>query len=378
MARDEYFIGLMSGTSLDGVDIALIQVTQSGTIKLIDFNCLPLPQTLQQKLADISIAEQVNLEQLGQLNIELAKLCANGCNQLLAVSNVKKEQITAIGSHGVTIRHRPELANAFTMQITDPNTLAALTGIDVIADFRGMDMAFGGQGAPLVPKFHQALLAKEQDAIFVNLGGIANITVIEQNSRDSHNILGFDTGPANTLMNLWCKQHQGVDYDQNGQWAKTGTVCEELLTILLSDSYFAKGYPKSTGKEKFNLSWLEQALDKLGTKLEAKDVQATLLMLTVTSVAEQVKQFSSKAVYLCGGGAQNSYLVEKLRELMPKHIIQTTNELGVDSDAMEAMAFAWFAYCRVHGLSANTPSVTGARLPAVLGGWYSAKYEELN
>lgn len=377
MANNQYFIGLMSGTSLDGIDVALIQTSRTGSIKLIDFKCVPLTKSLAEQLAQVSIADQINLEQMGQLSVALAKLCAAGCNDILQINDLTAEQVTAIGSHGVTIRHRPELEHSFTLQITDPNTLAALTGIDVVADLRGMDMAFGGQGAPLVPKFHQALLANTsaaQQGIFLNLGGIANITVIEQDKP----VLGYDTGPANTLMNLWCKQHTGEDYDHNGNWAKTGKVSEQLLTSMLADPYFSIKAPKSTGKEKFNLVWLEQMLDCVNEPLAQEDVQATLLMLTAKSVAEQIEQFNVKQLYLCGGGAQNLFLVETLQQLLPSLDIKNTSALGVESDAIEAMAFAWFAYCRVNNIVANVPSVTGANSSVVLGAWYSAGGKELN
>lgn len=377
MAMNQLFIGLMSGTSLDGVDVALIEVSPAGAIRLIDFHCIALPVDLAEQLAQVSIAEAVNLEHVGQLGVQLAQLCAQGCQQLLTKNHLRASQITAIGSHGVTIRHRPELEHSFTLQITDANTLSALTQIDVIADFRGMDMAFGGQGAPLVPKFHQALmksLAKTQSGIFVNLGGIANITVIENDKP----LLGYDTGPANTLMNLWCKLHQGTEYDENGNWAKSGRVCEQLLTKMLGDEYFSKPAPKSTGKEKFNLAWLESMLAQVSTALPPQDVQATLLMLTAKSVADQLNVFSTKSVYLCGGGALNQYLVSQLQTLLPNHKIYNTSALGIDSDAMEAMAFAWFAYCRVNNITVNLPSVTGARSAVVLGAWYSAQGKELN
>lgn len=371
METQQYFIGVMSGTSLDGVDIALVQIAQQGSIKLVDFSCIDLPSQLTTQLAHVSVAEQVNLQELGQLNVKLAKLFAQGCNDLLKANQLTSQQITAIGCHGITIRHCPELEYAFTWQITDANTLSALTNIDVVADFRGMDMAFNGQGAPLVPKFHQALLEAEQQAVFVNLGGIANITVIEHNQP----VIGYDTGPANTLMNLWCQQHLSKSFDEDGQWARSGNVCEELLTQFLSDDYFAKAYPKSTGKEKFNLPWLQAQLDKLSKPVSPVDVQATLLQLTVKSIAMQIQQFSVKDVYLCGGGAQNLYFVEQLKLALPTHNIASTDALGVGSDEMEAMAFAWFAYCRINALTANVPSVTGAEQTAVLGAWYRAKSE---
>lgn len=376
MANTQYFIGLMSGTSLDGVDIALIQVLPTGSIKLIDFNYIPLPLHLSEQLAEVSVAQYVDLELLGQLGIELAKLCALGCNNLLTNNQLNSEQVTAIGSHGVTVRHRPELEHSFTLQITDPNTLAALTNIDVIADFRGMDVAFGGQGAPLVPKFHQALMTsvnQTEQGIFVNLGGIANITVLEQGKP----VIGYDTGPANTLMNLWCKRVTGKEFDADGKWARSGHVNQTLLSNMLADDYFSLSAPKSTGKERFNWTWLEGMLATLNEPIEAEDIQATLLMLTAKSIADQIQRFNVQQLLLCGGGAQNGYLVETLKRLLPEHDIKNTDALGVDSDAMEAMAFAWFAYCRVNNITANVPSVTGAKHPVVLGAWYSAQGKDI-
>lgn len=374
MDNNQYFIGLMSGTSLDGVDIALVQISTQGKVSLIDFACLALPPQMTQQITEVSMSEFVNVEQLGQLNVQLAKLFAEGCNKIIQRNDLTAAQITAIGCHGITIRHCPDLSHPFTLQITEPNTLAALTGIDVIADFRGMDMALGGQGAPLVPKFHQALLAKQQEAIFINLGGIANITVIENDKP----IIGYDTGPANTLLNIWCQQHTGQDYDHNGDWARSGQVCEELLTQFLADEYFARTYPKSTGKEKFNMTWLQTQLSNLSEQPRAEDVQATLLLLTATSVAQQVEQFTAQEIFLCGGGAQNLYLVEQLKQQMPWAKVENTQVLGLGSDEMEAVAFAWFAYCRVNNISANLPSVTGARANAILGAWYSGESEYVN
>lgn len=368
MANFQYFIGLMSGTSLDGVDAALVQIDSDGKVELVDFYCFELDALLAQELARISVAESVNLEQLGQLNIKLAKLFAQACNHLLVANALCANQITAIGCHGVTVRHCPDIEHAFTLQLTDPNTLSALTGIDVIADLRGMDVAYQGQGAPLVPKFHRALLSQQQQGVFVNLGGIANITVI---ARDKP-ILGYDTGPANTLMNIWCQQNIGKDYDDGGQWARTGKVCKALLNHFLADEYFTKSWPKSTGKEKFNLSWLQANLAKISDQLKPEDVQATLLVLTVTTVAEQIRQFKIKDVFLCGGGANNPYLVEQLVSLLPSYQVNNTTALGVGVDEMEAMAFAWFAYCRINGINANVPSVTGAQQECVLGAWYSS------
>ena len=373
MNTSQYFIGLMSGTSLDGLDVALVEVQRDGKLSLIDFICKPLPKPLSSALASMSIAQQVDLDQLGQVSVALAKLSASACLHIIEKNHLLPERITAIGSHGVTVRHRPNSEHSFSLQITDPNTLAALTGIDVIADFRGMDIAHQGQGAPLVPKFHQVLLGQfnqqfstNTDAILANLGGIANISVLAQ----GQGVVGYDTGPANTLMNLWCQQHLNQDFDVDGEWAATGKVCQALLAKMLQDAYFAEGWPKSTGKEKFNLAWLQGHLSQLEQALPPQDVQATLLMLTVQSLANEVTKFNVSHLYLCGGGSQNPVLVAALKDALPNHAIATTMALGVDADALEAMAFAWFAYCRVHQIPANVPEATGATRAAVLGAWY--------
>lgn len=372
--QNQYYLGLMSGTSLDGVDIALVQIGQDNHVQLVDFTCLDLPLHLAEQLQQVSIAERVSTEQVGQLGIELAKLKAKACIDMLAANKLNNRDVVAIGSHGVTIRHRPELELPFTLQITDPNTLAALTGIDVIADFRGMDMAVSGQGAPLVPMFHRALFAETEEAILANLGGIANITVLST----EQDIVGYDTGPANTLMDVWYRKNQGPGFDCGGQWAKSGKVIDSLLKQMLALPYFSQSYPKSTGKETFNLAWLESLLAQQSTQYNPADVQSTLLMLTATTLADEISKFSPKLVYLCGGGGQNDYLVSVLRGLLAEHQILTTADAGVDPDALEAMAFAWLAYCRVHQIPANAPSVTGATRPVVLGAWYSAHREEWN
>lgn len=369
MQSKKYYIGLMSGTSLDGVDITLVNIGALGQPKLIDFKCIPIPAQLKSHLANFCNAELVDLELVSEVSVQLAQVCAEAVNILISDNGLVATDVKAIGSHGVTIRHRPNSKYPFTLQITEPNTLAALTQIDVIADLRGMDVANGGQGAPLVPMFHQVLLREGQDGIFANLGGIANITVIKQ----EQNIIGYDTGPANTLMNLWCEIHQGVEFDRDGQWAASGTVLPDLLSSMLQEPYFQQPYPKSTGKELFNLDWLSSHLLTLETGYSAVDVQATLLELTVQSLANEIEKFDVKNLYLCGGGSDNDYLVTQLKRLLPEKLVQTSIDIGVSTDALEAMAFAWLAYCRVEQRSATATSITGAKKSSILGAWYTAK-----
>lgn len=369
MQSQQYYIGLMSGTSLDGVDIALVSIEPHSKPSLIDFKCLQIPAEIKTQLANFSSAELVDLELLSEVSVQMAQICAKGVNALIADNNLEANDIQAIGSHGVTIRHRPNSKFPFTLQITEPNTLAALTQIDVIADLRGMDVANGGQGAPLVPIFHQELLDNGQNGIFANLGGIANITVIKQ----GQNIIGYDTGPANTLMNLWCECHQGVEFDRNGEWAKSGSVIPDLLHSMLQEPYFQEAYPKSTGKELFNLDWLSSHLLTQKSIYSTADVQATLLELTAQTLVYEVKKFDVKNLFLCGGGSNNEYLVSRLKGLLPNKLVQSTFDIGVSTDALEAMAFAWLAYCRVEQRPATATSVTGATKASVLGAWYTAK-----
>lgn len=390
MNNKTYFIGLMSGTSLDGIDVAIVDIksvqnSKHHSIALIASQSVALPDSIKSQLIHLSFEQNVNMQTLGETGVQLAQLFAQSINALLASQGIDKSQIMAIGSHGLTIRHQPYGAFPFSLQITDPSLLAQLTGIDVVSDFRNMDIAVGGQGAPLVPAFHQALLGEtSQGCIVLNLGGIANITVLNPGA----DVIGYDTGPANTLLDVWCEKHTLKAYDKNGIWASTGRVIPELLTLMLAEPYFAEAYPKSTGKELFNLDWLFNKIDEYqtisSTKLNKKlippeDIQRTLLELTVVSAALQIKQFThTHTLFVCGGGVHNQCLVEQLQQQLPAHQIKATDEVGINSDALEAMAFAWLAYCRVHLISANSPSVTGAKSKVIMGSWYSAKSEKVS
>jgi len=388
MNKKNYFIGLMSGTSLDGIDVALVDIqsqpsTNDNKISLIASHSVSLPEPIKSQLIHLSFEQHININVLGETGIQLAKLFATAINDLLKSHNIDKNQIVAIGSHGLTIRHQPSGPLPFSMQITDSNLLAQLTGIDVISDFRNMDIAAGGQGAPLVPAFHQALFSEVKGGcIILNLGGIANITVLNP----KQNVLGYDTGPANTLLDTWCEKHTGNTYDKNGQWAASGKIIPELLEVMLTDPYFILSFPKSTGKELFNLAWLDTQLalytEKMNvqvTELAPEDIQATLLQLTVLSVASQIKLFThTKTLFICGGGVHNQTLIKQLKQQLPQHNIESTDTFGIDSDALEAMAFAWLAYCRVNLISANSPSVTGAQSQIMMGGWYSAQMHKVS
>jgi len=288
-------------------------------------------------------------------------------SQLLASNYIRPEQIRAIGSHGQTIRHMPEGKHAFSLQIGDPNSISVLTGIDVIADFRRKDIALGGQGAPLVPAFHQAAFGSDkQSRVVVNIGGIANITYLPKDK--SKQILGYDTGPGNTLLDAWCKKHTGNNYDAKGEWAAQSTADPQLLRTLYSHPYFHQSAPKSTGRELFHLAWLEQQLAVQTDKIEPQMVQTTLVALTSMSIAAQIHKFDDvEQVYVCGGGAQNEFLMEYLESDLHECELCYTDTLGIGTDAVEAMAFAWLAYAHINKISGNIPSVTGASRAAVLG-----------
>jgi len=282
---------------------------------------------------------------------------------------IASHRIRAIGCHGQTIFHQPDGKYRNTLQIGDPNFITEHTGITVVADFRRRDMAAGGQGAPLVPAFHNAMFrSAEVERVILNIGGIANITVLAANPDSA--VLGFDTGPGNTLMDLWVQEKQQQAFDTDGVWAASGKVDAALLNTLLADEYFARRIPKSTGREYFNLAWLQDQ-----TRLEhfrAEDVQATLLELSCVSIAQAIGKHAPAAreVYVCGGGARNSHLMQRLQRLLAPSSVQTTAALGLEADAVEATAFAWLARQTLNGRHVNLTGVTGARHPAILGAVY--------
>ncbi len=364
------YVGIMSGTSLDGIDIALSRFNpDQQQAECLDALCLEIPSELKQQLLSLCSSADDELVRAGQAGICWAKLAAAGVNQLLQRNQMSAADISAIGSHGQTIRHHPELG--FSLQIGAPALLAELTNINVISDFRSRDLAAGGEGAPLVPAFHAWLLSDpQQTRTLINIGGFANLTIMRPDQLPA----GFDSGPGNALMDAWIQQHKGLAYDDAGNWARQGCVIPQLLQQLLDDPYFARSGPKSTGREYFNTRWLDQHLSRYGAQVAATDLQATLLALTAHSIADSVKRAASDsaAIYLCGGGARNTLLLEQLQQLLPDQQVATTQALGVDPDWMEAMAFAWLAWCFGERLAGNLPSVTGARGERLLGALYPA------
>ena len=368
----ELFIGTLSGTSVDGIDAALVRFSPAPA--LVATHSLKFLDDLRSDLLALGVPGANEIERLGQADVRLGRLFAQAVNELLRQSGVARGEIAAIGSHGQTIRHRPALAHPFTLQIGDPNVIAADTGIPVVADFRRKDLALGGQGAPLVPAFHDAIFRQPgTDRVIVNIGGIANVTVLPCNT--SRPVLGFDTGPGNTLLDGWCRRCLNEPMDRDGAFAARGRSRSGLLAALLADPYFHQAPPKSTGPEYFSADWLHRHLVPAGDIAPA-DVQATLLALTARSIAEAIQQLpglQKPAVYVCGGGAHNGALMRALQDNLPGSTVAPTDILGLPGDWIEAMAFAWLARQRLHGKPGNSPFVTGASRPAVLGGlWLPA------
>lgn len=364
MSERELYIGIMSGTSLDGVDTALVAI-QDDKIELIDHDFFAFPSELKSRVLNICIGQATHLPEIGEIDHELGHLFADAALALVNKSNIDKQQIRAIGSHGQTVFHQPNGAKPFTMQLGDSNIIAAKTGITTVADFRRKDMALGGQGAPLVPAFHHTIFqVKDSSVVVLNIGGISNISVLKPNGE----VIGYDTGPGNMLMDAWCQVNWNEGYDKDATRAKQGKVMPELLARFCQEPYLSEPAPKSTGRELFNMPWLEQHLEN--THYLPEDVLRTLCEFTAVTICEEVAKFaigSQPELLICGGGAQNPLLMERIQSLLPNWGVAPTISKGVDSDYMEAMAFAWLAQRRMHNLPSNLPAVTGASRLASLG-----------
>jgi anhydro-N-acetylmuramic acid kinase len=355
----------MSGTSLDGVDAVLVDLSQPNP-KLLAKYYLPLGDALKSDLLALHQPDHNELHQAQIAGNQLARLYAEAIHPLLSQTGIAAARISAIGCHGQTIRHCPE--HGYTLQIGNAALLVELTGIAVVNDFRSRDIAAGGQGAPLVPAFHDMVLRHPgSHRVIVNIGGISNLTNLPPNATTS----GFDCGPGNLLMDAWCMQHLGKPYDDSGIWAASGKMLPALLEKMLDEPFFALPPPKSSGRDLFNMAWL---CDKLQGGELAEDVQATLLELTCGTIAQAIRQHCAGAteIYLCGGGAHNQTLHRRLAALLPGCGVRTTDVLGVDGDYLEAIAFAWLAQQTLHGKPANLPLVTGAKHPCILGAVYPA------
>ncbi len=370
--HDGLYLGLISGTSADGIDSALVRFTDDGahaTPCLVFGRTYPWEPTLRARLVELGQqAATLTLDEVGELDVRVGRAFALAARETMDAAGVKADEVNAIGSHGQTLRHRPHGEIPFTLQLGDPATIAERCGVCVVAEFRRRDLAAGGHGAPLVPAFHAATLrSAAEDRAALNLGGIANFTILPRQGE----VRGFDTGPANGLMDAWCLRHTGQEFDAGGALASEGRIDHDLLSRLLEEPWFNKAPPKSTGRDQFHLRWVESKLR--GDETPA-DVQATLLALSVRTIADALRaaQPLTQRVIICGGGVHNPGLMAALAEELPAMVVESSAAHGLDPDFVEAMAFAWLARETLAGRPGNLPAVTGAAGPRVLGAIYPA------
>lgn len=374
----ELFIGLMSGTSLDGVDGVLVQWDGTQNMHVLAYAAQPFPSDLRQELLALNSTDGINeLHRAALAGNAVSRTYAQVVQQLLLQSGTPARQVRAIGAHGQTVRHQPQLhdGTGYTLQLQNPALLAERTNITVVADLRSRDVAAGGQGAPLVPAFHQGVFARHDHSTAVlNIGGIANISILPAWTDAASSVAGFDCGPGNALMDWWCLQHTGAAYDDQGLWAAGGTVHSALLQHLMAEPFLQQSPPKSTGRDLFNPTWLKVQLEAVQAAISPQDVQATLTAYTARSCAEAVLKHGQgcDSLLVCGGGALNTELMRQLQSLLPHITVDNTAARGLPPLQVEAAAFAWLARQCMHGLAGNLPTVTGASGPRVLGAIYPA------
>ena len=358
----ELYIGVMSGTSLDGIDVALCEI-DSTHCKLITADEYPFDKNLKREVLEM-IDGITTLKEVGTIDKKLGFAFAHALNRFIREKELKAEDITAIGLHGQTLWHETQSEFPFSMQLGDASTVVANTNIKVVADFRSMDVANGGQGAPFAPAFHQEIFSDFEEKVAVlNIGGMANITLL------GDKLQGWDTGCGNVLLDMWIQKCKGVAYDEDGEFAKSGELNQDLLNAMLKDEYFTKFPPKSTGREYFNETWFANHLP-IFNSIKDEDIQRTLLELTAKTIANDVTNSDSELLIVCGGGAKNSFLMQRITELCEIKVM-SSDKFGVSSTFLEAMAFAWLAYKRVHNEEVKLSSVTGAKKDSVLGGIYA-------
>lgn len=368
------YVGVMTGTSMDGLDVAVLD-TGTTPPAIVTASTVPLPSELALALAGLTVPANDEIDRLGVVDALLGEFIGRSVLQCLASWDIAVDDVRAIGSHGQTVRHRPTAERPFTLQIGDPNRIAEVTGIDTVADFRRRDMAAGGQGAPLVPLFHEALFRhKVRHRVVLNIGGIANATMLPAQTSA---VTGFDTGPGNALLDAWSRHCRDEPYDRNGDWAAGGQIMGPLLTALQRDPFVHASPPKSTGKETYHLSYVQRA-EQHATRsvdaIDAADVQATLAEFTAWSIAFAIRRWGpgSGDVVVCGGGRHNADLMGRLGRHLGGFDLATSDDLGVDGDALEAAAFAWFAHRTLVGKPSNAPTVTGASGDRILGAIHTA------
>ncbi len=365
------YAGLMSGTSMDGIDAALVEFDGS-QIKLIASHSHSIPASLKTKLSLLSLnSEHATIDMLGEADAELGDLFAEAINELLSNAGIQASEVSGIGSHGQTIRHRPDLPRRFTMQIGDANKISYKTGITTVADFRRKDMAANGEGAPLTPAFHQQVFhSNNENRAILNIGGISNLSYLPKDKEQ--NCFGFDCGPGNILMDAWIQRHQQQAFDKNGEWAASADADQNFVSQLMSDSFIQQQPPKSTGKEHYHLDWLEQ---QNGFKqLTIAQVQASLCQFTCDSIIYAIKNYLPELnrLIICGGGVHNAHLISLLNYRLPEINIESSEIHGIHPDWVEAIAFAWLAKKTLNKESGNLPAVTGANRAVILGAIYQA------
>jgi anhydro-N-acetylmuramic acid kinase len=375
---NNYYIGIMSGTSLDGIDAVLSHISETGKTEVLIHTELEMDDSLRNTYFDLQSPSANELHNEALAANQLAIHYHRAIQKTLKQAQLTPSDIIAIGAHGQTIRHQPQMHDGlgYTWQSLNPALLAELSQIDVIADFRSRDVAAGGQGAPLVPAFHYAQFAGNTPRAVLNIGGISNLSLISP--KNQAEVIGFDSGPGNALMDYWASIHLNKRFDENGAWAQSGTPIDDLLQHMLQDPYFSLTPPKSTGRDLFNHSWLERQLQETNlASSKSEDIQATLLSLCAQSIANDLKKYApeTQELFICGGGIKNTTLVERISELcshIPKNNIKSTAELGIDPQAMEAAAFSWLAWAHKTKQPANLPAVTGAKGTRILGAHYPA------
>ena len=366
------YLGLMSGTSIDGIDAVVVEISPTGTCHVLASHNEAFEPKLQEQLRSTISNKQIALHDLAQLDVRVAKHFAKAANHVLQHHQIARQQIIAIGSHGQTLLHGADQSPAYSLQIGDPNIIAEETGITTIADFRRRDIAVGGQGAPLVPCFHQSWLERVAGADAVlNLGGIANITLLGAAGEDPQ--LGFDTGPANTLIDAWVRHKLGRPYDEEGAWARQGQIHNRLLASLLQHPFFAATPPKSADTSEFNLAWLEIALRSF-EELSDIDVAATLVELSAVTVCQAIKLYAGdcKKLIACGGGCHNHFLIQRIQAGLGSIQVELSDTYGIGVDWVEATAFAWLAFRHINKQNGNAESITGAKQKRILGAYYPA------
>jgi anhydro-N-acetylmuramic acid kinase len=380
---NEIIVGMMSGTSIDGIDAAAVRFATEQRLELIDTHFIEFERHLKNSINQLVHSQgQLVPQHYQSVDHQLAQLYAQASLELIEKSGITTKDVVAIANHGQTIRHQPNANPPLSLQLGDAQRIANLTGIQTIGQFRQGDLKVGGQGAPLMPAFHQAVFSNNTDhnRYLLNIGGIANITRLAATNQ-SMPVIGFDTGPGNTLLDQWISRHQSLSYDHDGNWAASGRVVPAVLDQLLDDPYFKLGFPKSTGTDYFNLTWARDQAPGLNS-YPPQNIQATFLQLTVETIRAQVVALDSSEqntasrgseLYVCGGGARNHALMIGLRDTLPMLNVRSTNDIGIPPDWVEAMGFAWLGYCHLHGIKSNLPNVTGASQKVVLGECFQPK-----